>query len=78
MGRDRRRWITPYGTRGDSRCCAAEKGYIIAGQEARRHDHAGHLGLTWAIGKTKRDFVGKRSLTLPALVATGLKQLVGC
>jgi sarcosine oxidase subunit alpha len=55
----------------------AEKGYIIAGQEADGTTTPDDLGLTWAIGKTKRDFVGKRSLTLPALAATGRKQLVG-
>ncbi len=55
----------------------AEKGYIIAGQEADGTATPDDLGLTWAIGKAKRDFVGKRSLTLPALAAAGRKQLVG-
>ncbi len=35
------------------------------------------LGLGWTIGKTKADFVGKRSLARPDLVARGRKQLVG-
>ncbi len=34
-------------------------------------------GLTWAVGKLKKDFVGKRSLSRPALAAAGRKQLVG-
>jgi sarcosine oxidase subunit alpha len=35
------------------------------------------LGLTWAVGKAKKDFVGKRSLARPDMVAAGRKQLVG-
>ena len=68
--------ITPYGTEA-MHVLRAEKGYIIAGQEADGTATPDDLGLTWAIGKTKRDFVGKRSLTLPALAAAGRKQLVG-
>ena len=68
--------ITAYGTEA-MHVLRAEKGYIIAGQEADGTTTPDDLGLTWAIGKTKRDFVGKRSLTLPALAATGRKQLVG-
>ncbi len=67
---------TPYGTEA-MHVLRAEKGYIIAGQEADGTATPDDLGLTWAIGKTKQDFVGKRSLTLPALAATGRKQLVG-
>jgi sarcosine oxidase subunit alpha len=37
----------------------------------------GDAGLDWAIGKQKRDFVGKRSLARPDIVAKGRKQLVG-
>ena len=33
--------------------------------------------MTWAIGKDKPDFVGKRSLARPDTVAKGRKQLVG-
>jgi len=68
--------ITPYGTEA-MHVLRAEKGYIIAGQEADGTTTPDDLGLSWAIGKTKRDFVGKRSLTLPALAAAGRKQLVG-
>jgi sarcosine oxidase, subunit alpha len=68
--------ITPYGTEA-MHVLRAEKGYIIAGQEADGTATPDDLGLTWAIGKSKRDFVGKRSLLLPALAAAGRKQLVG-
>ncbi len=34
-------------------------------------------GLTWAIGKAKADFVGKRSLARASMQAPGRKQLVG-
>jgi sarcosine oxidase subunit alpha len=68
--------ITPYGTEA-MHVLRAEKGYIIAGQEADGTTTPDDLGLTWAIGRTKRDCVGKRSLTLPALAAVGRKQLVG-
>jgi sarcosine oxidase, subunit alpha len=68
--------ITPYGTE-TMHVLRAEKGYIIAGQEADGTTTPDDLGLRWAIGKTKADFVGRRSLRLPALVARGRKQLVG-
>ena len=34
-------------------------------------------GLAWAVGKTKRDFVGKRSLCRPAMQSGDRKQVVG-
>jgi len=55
----------------------AEKGYIIVGQETDGTVTPDDLGLTWAIGKNKRDFVGKRSLTRPDMVKPDRKQLVG-
>jgi sarcosine oxidase subunit alpha len=55
----------------------AEKGFVIVGQETDGTVTPDDLGLTWAIGKAKRDFVGKRSLLRPDLVAKGRKQLVG-
>jgi sarcosine oxidase subunit alpha len=70
------RGITPYGTEA-MHVLRAEKGYIITGQEADGTATPDDLGLNWAIGKSKRDFVGKRSLTLSALAAAGRKQLVG-
>ena len=55
----------------------AEKGYIIVGQETDGTVTPDDLGLNWAIGKAKPDFVGKRSLSRPDIVAAGRKQLVG-
>lgn len=55
----------------------AEKGLIIVGQETDGSVTLDDLGLTWAIGKNKRDFVGKRSLTRPDMVKPDRKQLVG-
>jgi sarcosine oxidase subunit alpha len=54
-----------------------EKGYIIVGQETDGTVTPDDLGLAWAIGKAKRDFVGKRSLSRPDMLAPNRKQLVG-
>ena len=55
----------------------AEKGYIIVGQDTDGTMTPADAGLEWAIGKAKKDFVGKRSLTRPDMVVPGRKQLVG-
>ncbi len=55
----------------------AEKGYVIVGQETDGTVTLADLGLDWAVGKTKKDFVGKRSLQRPDIVALNRKQLVG-
>jgi sarcosine oxidase, subunit alpha len=55
----------------------AEKGYIIVGQDTDGTVSPSDAGLDWAVGKKKPDFVGKRSLARPDLVAPGRKQLVG-
>jgi sarcosine oxidase, subunit alpha len=55
----------------------AEKGYVIVGQETDGTVTLADLGLDWAIGKTKKDFVGKRSLARPDMLAANRKQLVG-
>ncbi len=68
--------ITPYGTEA-MHVLRAEKGYIIVGQETDGTATPDDVGLTWAIGKTKPDFVGKRSLARPAMQAGNRKQLVG-
>jgi sarcosine oxidase, subunit alpha len=68
--------IMPYGTE-TMHVLRAEKGYIVAGREADGTTTPDDLGLGWAIGKAKADFVGRRSLRLPALAARGRKQLVG-
>jgi sarcosine oxidase subunit alpha len=55
----------------------AEKGYIIVGQETDGTMTPNDLGLEWAIGKAKKDFVGKRSLARPDMLRADRKQLVG-
>ena len=55
----------------------AEKGFVIVGQETDGTVTLADLGLDWAIGKSKKDFVGKRSLTRPDMLAANRKQLVG-
>jgi sarcosine oxidase subunit alpha len=55
----------------------AEKGYIIVGQETDGTVTPHDVGLGWTIGKSKGDFVGKRSLVRPAMVRDDRKQLVG-
>ena len=68
--------VTPYGTEA-MHVLRAEKGFIIVGQETDGTVTPDDLGLGGLVGKTKRDFVGKRSLARPDVVATGRKQLVG-
>jgi len=68
--------ITPYGTEA-MHVLRAEKGFIIVGQETDGTVTPDDVGLSWAIGKAKKDFVGKRSLARPAMAAPDRKQLVG-
>ncbi|MGY3034006.1 sarcosine oxidase subunit alpha [Bradyrhizobium sp. USDA 4354] len=68
--------ITPYGTE-TMHVLRAEKGYIIVGQETDGTVTPDDVGLSWAVGKTKKDFVGKRSLVRAAMTRDDRKQLVG-
>jgi len=68
--------ICPYGTE-TMHVLRAEKGYIIVGQDTDGTVTPHDAGLSWAIGKMKPDFVGKRGLARPDLVAEGRKQLIG-
>jgi sarcosine oxidase subunit alpha len=68
--------ITPYGTE-TMHVLRAEKGFIIVGQETDGTVTPYDCGLGWAVGKAKKDFVGKRSLARPAMMASDRKQLVG-
>ena len=68
--------ITPYGTEA-MHVLRAEKGFIIVGQDTDGTVTPDDVGLAWAIGKSKPDFLGKRSLARPAMRAPGRKQLVG-
>ncbi|MGP9805443.1 sarcosine oxidase subunit alpha [Paracoccus sp. NSM] len=68
--------ICPYGTE-TMHVLRAEKGYIIVGQDTDGTITPQDAGLDWAVGKAKKDFVGKRSLQRPDIVAPNRKQLVG-
>jgi sarcosine oxidase subunit alpha len=68
--------IAPYGTEA-MHVLRAEKGFIIVGQDTDGTVTPADAGLDWAVGKKKQDFVGKRSLSRPDIVAPGRKQLVG-
>ena len=68
--------ITEYGTEA-MHVLRAEKGYIIIGQDTDGTVTPDDAGLTWAIGKNKLDFVGKRSLERASMKTATRKQLVG-
>jgi sarcosine oxidase subunit alpha len=68
--------ITPYGTE-TMHVLRAEKGYIIVGQETDGTAIPDDVGLGWAVGKAKKDFVGKRALARPSMADANRKQLVG-
>jgi len=68
--------IVPYGTEA-LHVMRAEKGYIIVGQETDGAQTPHDMGMDWAIGKKKFDFVGKRSLVRPDMLVAERKQLVG-
>jgi sarcosine oxidase, subunit alpha len=68
--------ITPYGTEA-MHVLRAEKGFIIVGQDTDGTVTPYDAGLAWAVGKKKPDFVGRRSLARPDIVAPGRKQLIG-
>jgi sarcosine oxidase subunit alpha len=68
--------ITPYGTES-MHVLRAEKGFIIVGQETDGTVTPDDAGLTWAVGKAKPDFVGKRSLSRSGMMDANRKQLVG-
>ncbi len=68
--------LTPYGTEA-MHVMRAEKGYIIIGQDTDGTVTPNDAGMAWAVGKKKKDFVGKRSLSRPDIEATNRKQLVG-
>jgi len=68
--------ITPYGTE-TMHVLRAEKGFIIVGQETDGTVTPDDVGLSGLVSKKKDDFIGKRSLTRPDVVADGRKQMVG-
>ncbi len=68
--------LVEYGTEA-MHVLRAEKGYIIIGQDTDGTVTPDDAGLSWAIGKTKPDFVGKRSLERASMKAANRRQLVG-
>jgi sarcosine oxidase, subunit alpha len=70
------RGMTEYGTEA-MHVLRAEKGYIIVGQDTDGTLTPDDAGLSWAIGKGKADFVGKRSLERASMKSAQRKQLVG-
>jgi len=68
--------MVPYGTE-TMHVLRAEKGYIIVGQDTDGTVTPDDAGLSWAIGKNKPDFVGRRSIQRPAMQVGDRKQLVG-
>jgi sarcosine oxidase subunit alpha len=71
-----RHGMTAYGTE-TMHVLRAEKGYIIVGQDTDGTVTPDDAGLSWAIGRNKPDFVGKRSLQRPAMQSPDRRQLVG-
>jgi sarcosine oxidase subunit alpha len=74
--RGREHGIAEYGTE-TMHVLRAEKGYIIVGQDTDGTVTPDDAGLTWAIGKNKPDFVGKRSLERASMKSADRKHLVG-
>jgi sarcosine oxidase subunit alpha len=68
--------ITPYGTEA-MHVLRAEKGYIIVGQETDGTITPYDLGMDWIVSKTKKDFIGKRSLARADTARPDRKHLVG-
>jgi sarcosine oxidase subunit alpha len=68
--------ITPYGTE-TMHVLRAEKGFLIVGQDTDGTATPDDAGVGWAIAKSKRDFVGKRSLARASMADPSRKQLVG-
>ncbi len=68
--------MSAYGTEA-MHVLRAEKGYIIVGQDTDGTQTPDDAGLSWAVGKAKPDFVGKRSLQRGSMNAPTRKQLVG-
>jgi len=58
--------IVPYGTES-MHVLRAEKGYVMVGQELDGTVTPHDVGLSWVIGKSKPDFIGKRSLARAAM-----------
>ncbi len=68
--------ITPYGTEA-MHVLRAEKGYLVVGQDTDGTMTPDDVGYAGMIAKAKPDFVGKRSLARPDMLAADRRQFVG-
>jgi sarcosine oxidase subunit alpha len=68
--------IAPYGTEA-MHVLRAEKGFVIVGQETDGTMTPQDLGFEWIIGKTKPDFIGRRSHLRSDTKRPDRKHLVG-
>ncbi len=68
--------LIPYGTE-TMHLLRAEKGYVVVGQDTDGTVTPIDLNLNWMIGKNKKDFIGKRSLSRSDTSRSDRKQLVG-
>ena len=68
--------ICAYGTEA-MHVLRAEKGFIIVGQETDGTVTPLDLGMGWMVSKTKKDFLGRRSLTRRDTARADRKHLVG-
>ena len=68
--------VTHYGTES-MHVLRAEKGFIIVGQDTDGTVTPHDAGLSWAIAKSKTDFVGIRGLQRSDLMSDGRRQLIG-
>ena len=68
--------LVPYGTE-TMHLLRAEKGYVVIGQETDGTVTPIDINFSWMIGKNKKDFIGKRSLSRSDTIRKDRKQLVG-
>src|SRR5699024_1388185 len=68
--------ITPYGTEA-MHIMRGEKGFIVSGHDTDGTMTPMDMGMNWAIGKKKIDFLGKRSLDRADMALADRKQFVG-
>ena len=68
--------LIPYGTE-TMHLLRAEKWYIVVGKETDGTVTPIDLNYNWMIGKNKKDFIGKRSLSRPDKIKNDRQKIVG-
>jgi sarcosine oxidase subunit alpha len=68
--------VTPLGTEA-LHVLRAEKGFIVVGHDTDGTVTPHDLGMSWIVGKAKKDFLGRRGLRRSDSARDGRKQLVG-